>query len=69
MGIKRPPLIVNNPFTRLTDEDDDEDDDEIFCPFSNKILHIRSTFPFQCLMALRSRISQRLHEFFLLLLY
>ena len=32
MGIKRPPLIVNNPFTRLTDEDD-EDDDEIFCPF------------------------------------
>ena len=31
MGIKRPPLIVNNPFTRLTDEDeDDEDDDEIF---------------------------------------
>lgn len=32
MGIKRPPLIVNNPFTRLTDEDD-EDDDEIFLPF------------------------------------
>ena len=25
MGIKRPPLIVNNPFTRLTDEDEDDD--------------------------------------------
>lgn len=35
MGIKRPPLIVNNPFTRLTDEDDeDEDDEEIFVAFS-----------------------------------
>lgn len=33
MGIKRPPLIVNNPFTRLTDEDD-EDDDEIFFALS-----------------------------------
>lgn len=32
MGIKRPPLIVNNPFTRLTDED--EDDDEIFFALS-----------------------------------
>lgn len=30
MGIKRPPLIVNNPFTRLTDEDDEE----IFVAFS-----------------------------------
>ena len=28
MGIKRPPLIVNNPFTRLTDEDEDDEDDE-----------------------------------------
>ena len=37
MGIKRRPLIVNNPFTRLTDEDedeDDEDDDEIFFALS-----------------------------------
>ena len=36
MGIKRPPLIVNNPFTRLTDEDEDDEDedDEIFFALS-----------------------------------
>ena len=68
MGIKRPPLIVKNPFTRLTDEDD-EDEDEIFCPFSNKILHIGVQSLCNASWPSCSRISQRLHEFLLLLLY